>query len=134
MSVITEGRVTWTFPAGWTASKYDEWSHYRRQFQKCAGAKAVDVLAQQPDGELTLWLIEAKDFTTEERDREKEDLWLEVAKKMRDTLAGLVATAAYADDPERSMAAAFLRAKKFRAVLHLEQPTTREGFGELWTR
>lgn len=126
MTAITEGRVTWTFKAGWAASKYDDWAHYKNQFQKCAGgSKAVDVVAQDPAADLTLWLIEAKDFTTEERDPEKEDLWLEVGKKARDTLAGLVATAIYASDAsEKALAAAFLRAQRLRVVLHLEQPTT----------
>lgn len=30
--VITEDRLTFTFPAEAMASKYDDWAHYRRQF------------------------------------------------------------------------------------------------------
>ena len=51
------------------------------------------------------------------------DLGEEVALKVRETLAGLVAARGNANDPaERQFADAALKKKTFRVVLHLEQP------------
>ncbi len=122
MTTLREGRVSWTFGDGWTATKYDDWSFYRNQFTGLAGgSKAVDILALDPDIEV-LWMVEAKDFTTEPRDRSKPELWLEVAQKVRDTLAGIVAAACVTCD-EQALARSLLGAKKLRVVLHLEQPS-----------
>lgn len=122
MTTLREGRVSWMFGDGWTATKYDDWSFYRNQVTGLAGgSKAVDVLALDPDIEV-LWMVEAKDFTTEPRDRSKPELWLEVAQKVRDTLAGIVAAACVTCD-EQALARSLLGAKKLRVVLHIEQPS-----------
>jgi len=123
---LREGNVVWTFPDGWTAGKYDAWVFYRKQFQGTGGGgtRAVDFVAFPPDGG-TLWLIEAKDYTFEPRDDDKEPLPIEVARKARDTLAGLAACAANGLDDEQAFARRALDATKIRVVLHLEQPTTK---------
>ncbi len=61
MPEIIEGQLTFSFPSDWQASKFDEWSFYRNQFQQvCDGAKAVDILAVEP--RVCLWTIEVKDY------------------------------------------------------------------------
>jgi len=124
LTTIREGRVSWTFGADWLTTKYDDWSIYRNQLNRFAGgSKAVDILAlDRPSG--VLWMIEAKDFTTEPRDPAKPELWLEVAQKVRDTLAGIMATACVPCD-ERALARTLRDVYKLRVVLHIEQPTKR---------
>lgn len=94
---IEEGRLTFTFPVGSLASKYDAWSHYRNQFQSvCGGAKAVDIVyAESKVG----WLIEVKDYRVHSRTKAS-DLAEEVAIKVRDTLAGLVSARCNANEAE----------------------------------
>ncbi len=122
-TTIVEGRVTWTFAAGWHASKYDAWAYYREKFQGLVPeTKAVDIVAFDPRSQV-LWLIEAKDYTTERRSRAKPPIWDEVAAKARDTLAGIFATALCGQEEEQALAQMFLRATSVRVVLHLEQPT-----------
>ncbi|WP_232507474.1 hypothetical protein [Neisseria weixii] len=64
---ITEGSLKFEFPENYQASKYDEWSHYRNQFEnKCSkGNKAIDFIAYENDQ--VLWLCEIKDFREGER-------------------------------------------------------------------
>ena len=60
MTNITEGDLTFSFPDCCQASKYDDWSFYRKQFQAVAGeSKAVDILCVKCN---TSWLIEIKDY------------------------------------------------------------------------
>lgn len=117
-----EGNVVWTWNQGVQYIKYDELAFYRRQFHGKSGgdAKAVDFVVI--GGTDSLWLIEAKDYTFESRDDDKADLWVEAARKARDTLAGLRAAAANAENEERSFAVDSLRPSQVRLVLHLEQP------------
>lgn len=118
--IIKEDRLTLTFPPGAQASKYDEWSHYRNQFNSAfGGTKAVDCVYAAAD---TAWLIELKDYRIHPRTKAI-DLPLEVAIKVRDTLAGLVSAGINANDvDERRMARTLLQKPKFRVVLHLEVP------------
>ena len=128
MPPITEGRLTFGFPDGWRAAKFDEWSFYRNQFQKVgnvsiscsdqkcegelrcvkcgktrvAGIKAIDILAVETGSQC--WLIEIKDYRREPRTKTI-DLADEVALKVRDTLAALVAAQVNANDAdEKAMA------------------------------
>lgn len=121
MPLITEGRLTFTFPDGWSVSKFDEWSFYRNQFQAiCGGAKAIDILALDSD---CCWMIEIKDYRIHRRTKST-DVAEEVAVKVRDTLAGLAAARVNANDAgERATAHSALRRKRIRVVLHLETPT-----------
>ena len=123
MPEIKEGMLVFLFPGGWDAGKYDAWAFYLRRFQKiCGGAKAVDIVAVSPGPQRELWLIEVKDYRIHRRTKAL-DLPLEVALKVRDTLAGLAAAGFQADDEmERKLAARGLGANHLRIVLHLEQP------------
>lgn len=119
-SVIKEGALTFTFPADSMASKYDDWSHYRNQFQSvCGSSKAVDIVLAE-DG--VAWLIEVKDFRQHARTKAIE-LPEEIAIKVRDTVAGLVSAKCAANDAdEKRCARALVHADTIRVVCHLEQP------------
>jgi hypothetical protein len=119
-SVWTEGALTFTFPNNSIASKYDDWSHYRNQFQPtCGGSKAVDFV--YADGKVA-WLIEVKDFRQHRRTKTI-DLPDEIAMKVRDTVAGLVSAGLHANDhDEKNCAKQLLRSGKIRIVCHIEQP------------
>ena len=123
MIEIEEGDLTFSFPEYCEASKYDEWSFYRNQFQAVAGgSKAVDMLCIDSD---TAWLIEVKDYRRDPRTKVI-DLGDEVARKVRDTLAGLAAASAYANsDDERRLARRALAKRRWRVALHLEQSDVR---------
>lgn len=119
--VISEDLLTFTFVPGSMASKYDDWSHYRNQFNKAfGGTKAVDVVYAAPD---VAWLIEIKDYRVHSRTKTI-DLADEVALKVRDTLAGLVSAKLGANDAdEKTVAKTILKKPRMRVVLHLEIPS-----------
>lgn len=123
MPSITEGQLTFQFPDHWKVSKFDDWSFHRNQFQNvCGGAKAVDLLAVE--ARICFWHIEVKDYRLHRRTKTI-DLADEVAFKVRDSLAALVAARANANDrAERDLANAALRCRSLRVALHLEQPAT----------
>lgn len=119
---IQEGLLTFDFPLGALSSKYDEWAHYRRQFNKSfGGTKAVDIVfADNAVG----WLIEIKDYRAHSRTKAI-DLADEIAAKVRDTLAGLVSANISANDAdEKNLASRLLLCTRLRVVLHIEQPAT----------
>lgn len=120
MTVITEGRLSFTFSAGCSASKYDDWSFYRKQFQKvCGSEKAVDIICIE-NGEI--WLIEVKDYR-QPNTQKVINLPNSLAKKVRDTLAGLVAAQCNANDrTEKQFARSALRTSRINLVFHIEQP------------
>lgn len=117
MTVITEGKLEFTFPQDCTASKYDEWAFYRNQFGNVAESKAVDFLCIH-DG--YAWLVEVKDYRRSPRTKPTE-IHAEVASKVRDTLAGLAAARMNAADPEKNEARQALNQRRWRVALHLEQ-------------
>lgn len=119
--VITEGCLCFTFPDNAVASKYDEWTFYRKRFNSAfGGTKAVDIV--HVDANKTAWLIEVKDYRTNRRTKPS-DLGDEIALKVRDTLAGIAAARFGAKDLiEQSTAKKLLQAKRLKVVLHLEQP------------
>ena len=127
MTEIEEGDLTFTFPDDCEVDKYDEWSFYRNQFQPVAGgSKAVDILCVSGDA---AWLIEIKDYRQHPRTKPS-DIGDELASKVRDTLAGLAAASSNANSrDERALARRALQRRRWRVVLHLEQPSTRSG---LW--
>lgn len=118
---IIEGRLKFIFPEDTLACKYDEWSFYRNQFNNvCGGSKALDIL--HIDAQKTAWLIEIKDYRANARTKPSE-LGEEIAFKVRDTLASLVAASFNANNSiEKNFAKKLLKAKRLRVVLHLEQP------------
>ena len=103
MPEIIEGRLTFSFPVDWRVSKFDKWIFYRNQFQQvCRGVKAVDILAVE--AKACLWTIEVKDYRQHRRTKTI-DLAVEIAEKVRDSLAALVAVHANANDSdEKAMA------------------------------
>lgn len=123
MTRLTEGRLVHEFPAGWIAWKCDDAPYYRNHFQAFAGgAKSVDFAAVSPGNDPILWLIELKDYRAARRTKPS-DLFDELAIKVRDTLACLMATASNSGCmPAAGHAKAGCKASKVRVVLHLEQP------------
>ncbi|SJM93607.1 Cysteinyl-tRNA synthetase [Crenothrix polyspora] len=120
MTVLSEGRLQFTFGVFCLAEKYDDWSFFRNQFQNtCGGAKAVDFICLSRN---TSWLIEVKDYRQHKRTK-PQDIGDEIAIKVRDTLAGLVAAKVKATNPdEKTFAKKALQSKAIKVVLHLEQP------------
>ncbi len=120
MTNITEGDLIFSFPDCCQASKYDDWSFYRKQFKEVAGgSKAVDILCVERN---TSWLIEIKDYWQHTR-KKCIDIADELARKVRDTLAGLAAAAKAANEADqRELARKALATGRWRVVLHLEQP------------
>jgi hypothetical protein len=68
-------------------------------------------------------MIEVKDHSQHPRTKTI-DLIDEMACKVRDTLAGLVAAQTRADGNEQDFARRWLACRTIRVVLHLEQPAT----------
>lgn len=132
MTEIKERDLTFIFPEGCQAVKYDEqsdeWSFYRDQFESIAGgSKAVDILCIEGN---TSWLIEIKDYRRRSPENplpKPSEIADTLAKKVRDTLAGLATAAKKASSSkgdERNLARQALATSRWRVVLHLEQPTT----------
>jgi hypothetical protein len=120
MTTITEGQLQFDFPKNWKARKFDKWKFYINQFQAVCGAKAVDMIAVDPN--VCLWKIEVKDYRKNRRTKTT-DLAEEIAVKARDSLAAIVAAQANANDAdEKQIAYLALRCRRIRIVLHLEQP------------
>lgn len=119
VSVIQEGSQIFSFPDNAMASKYDEWAHYRRQFSKgFSWAKAVDILYVSDS---VGWLIEVKDYRQDCQIKPSE-LADAVARKVHDTLSGLVSARFNANDAdEMQVAKRVLRCSRLRVVLHIEQ-------------
>ena len=146
MPTLTEGRLMFEFPDGWNVTQLDNWSFYRKQFQKLGngirltcghcdaelrckqcdsaktvGIKCVDFLAL--DAQQICWLIEVKDYT-ENRRTKTIDLADETALKVRDSLSLLAVASRNANDlDEKSLARRAIDSPRIRVVLHLEQPT-----------
>ncbi len=112
--------VDMQFPENWIVERYDDWGYVRNQFNGTAGGcKAVDVIAK--DDQDVLWFIEVKDYRYNRRTKVI-DLADEVAIKVRDSMAGLVAAVGRAEVPEKKKAGLLLRFERIRVALHLEQP------------
>lgn len=124
--VFKEGALTFTFDSICDVEKYDEWSFYRKTFQNAAGgSKGVDFVCV---GEGISWLIEATDYSEHPDEMPKpSELGDEVAKKVRDTLAGLAVAATRAEGAnEKEIARRALDpSRRWRVALHLEQPDRR---------
>lgn len=121
MATVPMEELDFEFSDDWQVTKFDDWSFYRHHFQSVAGGcKAVDMLAIEP--KVCLWSIEVKDYLQHERTKTIE-LAQEVAVKVRDTLAALVAASINAnDESEKQFAHRAVRCSRLRVVLHLEQP------------
>jgi hypothetical protein len=118
---IREGNIVHCFPSDWIASKYDDWPYYRAHFEKAfTGCKAVDLVAQDPQG--TLWLVELKDYRVHQRTKPGHVVD-EVSVKVRDSLAGILgASKWHSGHAHLDAARKHVLAKRIRVVFHIEQP------------
>ena len=121
MGKITEGKLTIEFPTNWQVMKYDETTFYQKHFQKLAESKAVDFVAFEDGSDDQLWLIELKDYRIHRRTKAG-DLFLEIASKVRDTLASLYIAQRKEEVDVHSFVKMAAAKKRMRIVLHLEQP------------
>ncbi len=120
MPDIVEGRLTFTFPKTWQAIKYDETSFYKKHVQKLGASRCVDIVAFEAGADDQLWLLEVKDYRRRQRNK-TEDLFLEIARKVRDTLANLYLAQRHEEADCHAFAQLANRKQTIRVVLHLEQ-------------
>lgn len=114
---IKEGSLLFDFKDGVKAIKFDEQVFYRKKFNVLEGARGVDILAYDSD---CFMILEIKDFTSHETENRKriapassgstkqrstETLDVELALKVRETLACLLAAAL--DDNEEDISPFF---------------------------
>lgn len=113
--------LTFTFPDGWLAEKYDDWTFYREHFSRqFNGITAVDLLARGPDG--VAYLIEVKDYRHPGTEKPTQ-LAEAIACKVMMSLAALLPAKHRANRAnERDLAAAVLDCTSFKVVAHLETP------------
>lgn len=153
MTTITEKRLTFAFPEDYYVTKYDEWEHYKIFQNSCNlrnkidtnekgknginqsvdddnGSSGVDIIALH---ESTLWLIEIKDYyrlglepNAQSIDEKLSDLPYLIARKIRDSLAGLVsAKFKAAKQEEKDFSRLALDCNEIKIVLHIEMPSIR---------
>lgn len=124
MATIHVDGLTFAFPPGWQASKYDEWAYYRKQFLKLGDrVAAVDVLAVSPQGDT--FLIEVKDYRHPETERPTV-LADAIANKVLCTLAAMLPARLRANDAaEQSLSQLVLNCQSLCVVLHVEQSQAR---------
>ena len=151
MTIIKEKRLTFTFPEDYRATKYDNWEHYEIFQNSCnlrdkidtnekgkngidqsvdndSGSSGVDIIALH---ESTLWLIEIKDYyqlesepNAQSIDEKLSDLPYLIARKIRDSLAGLVSAKFKAEkQEEKDFAHLALNCNEIKIVLHIEMPS-----------
>ena len=113
--------LTFTFPDGWEAEKFDDWNFYRKHFSRqLNGIKAVDLLAKGPDG--VAYFIEVKDYRHPDTVKPT-DLADAIARKVLMSLAALLPAKYRASDPvERALATSILDCDDFKVIAHLELP------------
>lgn len=115
-----ESNIDFEFDSGCDAIQYDDTAWYRKHFQGLEDSAAVDFVVVCGD---TTWLLEVKDFTQNNPDRAKGQLWDIVARKVRDTLAGILAGAVRANVAlEQSTLDRARKQPKLRVVFHYETP------------
>lgn len=130
MTEIQEGRLVFRFDNGCDVGKYDDWAFYRNQFARVSHSTAVDFVCVHRE---ECWLVEVKDYSSHRRTKPSE-LGDEVGRKVRDTLAGLVAGSVNANNAdERTIARRACRSRALRVALHLEQPAHPPACIRRWT-
>ncbi|MBF0283744.1 MAG: hypothetical protein HQL51_04725 [Magnetococcales bacterium] len=93
MQEFIEGKLTFLFPEDWIVLKYDD-SKLHKRMKRVDDTKAVDFMALSSKGNgETLWIMEVKNPRGHESENKERitggGLALEVAQKVRDSLAGL---------------------------------------------
>ncbi|MCP4662516.1 MAG: hypothetical protein GY856_44535 [bacterium] len=121
-----EGRLRFHFGERWRVEKYDAHRDYRQKIGKLEGTGAVDFVGIYDEKDL--YLIEVKDFRgfrIQSKERlERGQLALAVARKVRDTISGLVAAYRRSLEPEiwRPYVSALMRQqKRLYVALWLEE-------------
>ncbi len=131
MTDIVESGLVFRFPDDWTAKKYDDDTGFVARTCRIDGTKRVDIVALSPD---RLLLIEVKDFRQHaiaNKDRmnikAEDPLHMEMAKKVRDTFAFLVAAHRQDDEELRPFYAHALgsRRKPIDVILFVEEDEAR---------
>lgn len=115
--------IVFEFEDNWVVGKYDDSAFYRKQFSRMRnGIKSVDIIACAPDR--TAYFIEVKDYRTTRRTKPS-SIDDEMCVKILDTIASLLPAKIKANDfDERKLAAAAIKSRRLRVVLHLEQPAS----------
>lgn len=95
MACFEEGHQRFVFKdQEWTVEKYDAHNDYRSKIANLQGTKAVDFVALHKGDEGDLYWIEVKDFRGYRIQNKPRlsggELALEVAEKVRDSIAGVV--------------------------------------------
>jgi hypothetical protein len=126
MPEFIEGNLRFEFDERWTVQKYDGHRDYREKIERLEGTKAVDFVGLL-DGNILYW-IEVKDFRghrIENRPRlAGGDLMIEVAQKVRDSIAGVVGAYRNSSEPVlwRPLAQALVSPRKrLKVLLWLEE-------------
>lgn len=130
MPAINVDGLKFTFPAGWEASKYDEWVYYREQFAKQMNhLAALDVLAVSPQKDA--YLIEVKDYRHPDAVPPSE-LADAVANKVLCTLAAMLPARLRANEAaEKSLSRRVLGCRSLCVVLHVERKPGRRALPDL---
>lgn len=113
--------LTFTFPNGWEADKFDDWKFYRGHFvRQMNHIKAVDLLAKGPNG--IAYFIEVKDYRHPNTIKPSQ-LAEAIANKVLMSLAALLPAKHRANDQdEKALATSILSCQSFRVIAHLELP------------
>jgi len=113
------------FDAGWKAIRWDEHDDYRNGIARCAGSKAVDVVAYN---HAQVVLIEGKDLRHQADDWNRmvvrSELAATIALKVKDTLAAFVALARTRTQPWAELLDRVTDGHPLAVVLWLERPDT----------
>ncbi len=123
MNKVFVDTLDFHFPSSWKVSKYDEWDFYHDRFKKIAnGIKAIDLIAV--DADMTVWLIEVKDYRKFPRTKPSE-IHQEIALKVIYTLSAMLPGKLNCkSEAEKEMCDLVCSCKKLKIILHLEQPPT----------
>jgi len=126
MPEFTEGNLRFEFDVQWTVRKYDGHRDYREKIERLQDTKAVDFVGLLNRD--TLYWIEVKDFRGHRIESKPRlangDLMIEVAQKVRDSIAGVVG--AHRNSSEPGLWKPFARAlvsrrKRVKVLLWLEE-------------
>lgn len=107
MRNFVEGNIDLSFDDTWhQIVKWDDETAYRDGIQRLSGTAAVDFIGLQGERPAKLVLLELKDFRAHAIENKKRltsgDIYQETARKVRDSIAGLVGAARRRQsEPER---------------------------------
>lgn len=124
MTIFDEGNLRFQFGERWQVIKLDDSDVYRMGIEHIDGTKAVDFVGILDEQEI--YLIEVKDFRghrIENKNRVlKGELLIEVAQKVRDSVACIVATSRTHNEPFWNLVNQLFRdaRKQLRIVLWFE--------------